>query len=209
MKNIRNFCEKKPELVSSKYNLVRNNLKSFLDLKKTKLTSKYKDFKFPEEVLNWFKNLKEEKTLFLTGKSGVGKTSGMVCLLGEYNPLLIHDINGLKDLKEDNKALILDDLNWSRISRETKIHLLYKEYNSQIRILYYVVNLPPGIIKVVTSNKSTDLLSMFDDDKSIQRRLVHVHVDLPMYVQNNSQNNITINVNLVNKQEINEKNQIN
>ena len=38
---------------------------------------------------------------------GVGKTSGIVFLLEDYNPLLIRNINGLKSLKEDNKALIL------------------------------------------------------------------------------------------------------
>jgi hypothetical protein len=31
------FCERKPEFVSSRYNSVKSNLKSFLDLKSKKL----------------------------------------------------------------------------------------------------------------------------------------------------------------------------
>jgi hypothetical protein len=188
------FCDKKPELVSSKYNSVKSNLKSFLDLKKKKMIPKYTDFEYPEELLNWFQNEKGEKTLFLTGKSGVGKTSGIVALLNEYNPLLVRDINGLKLLKDENKALILDDLNWSDIPRETKIHLLDKDFNSNIRVLYSVVDLPAAIIKVVTSNNAHDLLNTFDVDKAIERRIIHINVDKPMYsVQ---QNNITINFNI-------------
>ncbi len=155
---------------------------------------KYTDFEYPEELLNWFQNEKGEKTLFLTGKSGVGKTSGIVALLNEYNPLLVRDINGLKLLKDENKALILDDLNWSDIPRETKIHLLDKDFNSNIRVLYSVVDLPAAIIKVVTSNNAHDLLNTFDVDKAIERRIIHINVDKPMYsVQ---QNNITINFNI-------------
>jgi hypothetical protein len=80
------FCEKKPELVSTRYNLVRSNLKSFLDLKKEKILPKYNDFNYPEEIQNWFENEKNFKTLFLTGKSGVGKTSSMLALVKDFNP---------------------------------------------------------------------------------------------------------------------------
>jgi hypothetical protein len=192
------FCERKPELVSSKYNSVKSNLKSFLDLKKQKIVPKHSNFNYPKEILDWFSNLKDEKTLFLTGQSGVGKTSGIVSLLNEYNPLLIRDLNGLKNLREDNKALIFDDLDWNNISRETKIHLLDKEFDSQIRILYAVVDLPSKIIKVITSNNPHDLLRTFEADKAIERRIVHVNIDEPIYSL--QQNNIFINFNIQNHQ---------
>jgi hypothetical protein len=120
--------------------------------------------------------------LFLTGKSGVGKTSSVVELLENYNPLIIRDVNGLKELKEDNKALIFDDIEWSSIPRETKIHLIDKEYVSDIRILYGVAKLSDNLIKVVISNNSQDLVSLWSkNDDAIARRLVHVNVDDPMY----------------------------
>jgi hypothetical protein len=129
--------------------------------------------------------------LFLTGKSGVGKTSSVVELLENYNPLIIRDVNGLKELKEDNKALIFDDIEWSSIPRETKIHLIDKEYVSDIRILYGVAKLSDNLIKVVISNNSQDLVSLWSkNDDAIARRLVHVNVDDPMY---SDQKNIFIN----------------
>lgn len=129
--------------------------------------------------------------MFLTGKSGVGKTSSVVELLENYNPLIIRDVNGLKELKEDNKALIFDDIEWSSIPRETKIHLIDKEYVSDIRILYGVAKLSDNLIKVVISNNSQDLVSLWSkNDDAIARRLVHVNVDDPMY---SDQKNIFIN----------------
>lgn len=80
------FCEKKPELVSSKFNSIKSNLKSFLELKSKKLPSKYKDFNYPKEILHWYNHEKDTKTLFVTGKSGVGKTSAMINLLQDHNP---------------------------------------------------------------------------------------------------------------------------
>lgn len=194
------FCERKPELVSSKYNSVKSNLKSFLELKHKKLVSKYKHFNYPKKLLDWFNNEKDSKTLFLTGKSGVGKTSGIIALLENFNPLLIRDLNALKDLKQDNKTLIMDDINWNSIPCETKIHLLDKDFNSQIRVLYSVVDLPPNLIKVITSNNKLDLLNMWCVDEAISRRLSHVEVTTPMFVQ---QNKFYINLNVQESEKIN------
>jgi hypothetical protein len=41
-----------------------------------------------------------------------------VNLFQDYAPLLIKNINSLKDLKEEKKTLILDKIDWSFISRE-------------------------------------------------------------------------------------------
>ncbi len=81
----------------------------------------------------------------------MGKTSSMLYLLNEYNPLLVRDLNTLKDLKDSNPALIFDDIDWKNISREEKIHLLDKDYESDIRVLYGTIDL----VKVVTSNNAS------------------------------------------------------
>ena len=111
-----------------------------------------------------------------------------------FDPLLIRNINALKNLKENNKALILDDIDWSNISREEKIHLIDKNQISQIRVLYNVINQHPDIIKVVTSNSVSDLLSFFDQNSAISRRLKHIDLKRPMFIVQNTlqQNNITI-----------------
>ncbi len=58
---------------------------------------------------------------------------GIIPLVENFNPLLIRNLNALKDLKEDNKVLIMDQ---NSIPRETKIHLLDKDFPSPIRVLY-------------------------------------------------------------------------
>ncbi len=64
------------------------------------------DFNYPDELLHWFSFEKDEKTLFLTGPSGTGKTEGLINLLKDFNPILITDINALKDLKPENKVML-------------------------------------------------------------------------------------------------------
>lgn len=187
------FCSKRPELISTRYNSVKSNLKSFLELKKGKNSVKYDNFSIPTEILNWFENERDKKTLFLTGKSGVGKTSCMLHLLDKYNPLLVRNLNSLKNLKDSNQAVILDDLDWKDISREEKIHLLDKDYESIIRVLYGTVSLSPDLIKVVTSNNPSDLINLWDNNDAISRRITHVDVQSPMFVQNNVTINISIN----------------
>jgi len=53
---------------------------------------------------------KDSKILVLLIQSGFGKTQAIKAFLLDYNTLLLKEINALKHLKLDNKALILDDL---------------------------------------------------------------------------------------------------
>ena len=90
--------------------------------------------------------------MVLIGKTGFGKTQAMKTLLIDYNPLLIKEINALKELKPENKVLILDDLDWKDVSRETKLSIFDKDESAQVRVLYDCVTVPSDIIKVVISN---------------------------------------------------------
>lgn len=47
-------------------------------------------------------------------------------------PLLVRELNSLKNLKRKHTALIFDDIDWSNVSRENKLHLLDKERSSAI-----------------------------------------------------------------------------
>lgn len=123
------FCEQKPEWVSTRYKNVRSNLQSFLSNQFKKSPTKFKkeDFTYPEEIQNWFDYEKQVKTLVLIGKSGFEKTQSIKTLLIDFNPLLIKEINALKDLKPQNKALILDDVDWKDVSSETKLSIFDKD----------------------------------------------------------------------------------
>jgi hypothetical protein len=190
------FIQKKPELVLSRLKSLKANLKCFLDHCSVKTVPKYSDYIFPKEVADWLNNEKDTKCLFLTGKSGYGKTEGIIYLLKGWNPLLITEINSLKNLKSDHKAIIFDDIAWSKFSREDKIHLLDKERTADIRVLYDVIKLPSEVLKVVTSNDPSDLINIFDTDKAILRRIKHIHLEKPLFnIENFVQNNITINLN--------------
>lgn len=104
---------------------------------------RYENFLDPPILINWIKNQKDKTTLFFTGKTNYGKTEVLISVLikEKYNPLFIRDINGLKNLREDHSAIVLDDIQWSDISRQVKIHLLDKSRSSEIRVLYSTVTI--------------------------------------------------------------------
>jgi hypothetical protein len=186
------FVKTKPELVTTHFKKISSNLKAFLENNNEKLSPKFTNYDYPEGILSWFKFDKDHKTLFLTGPSGTGKTEGVINLLKDYNPILITDINALKDLKASNKALIFDDIDWSNISRETKIHLLDKNRPANIKIIYQSVKIPSSIVKAVISNNPGDLINIFDKDEAIDRRISHVEISKPIFTQVNQK--ITINI---------------
>lgn len=119
-------------------------MQAFLSYKSKISVAKYRNFEYPESILNWFNNEKDTKTLFLTDPSKIGKTEGIIALLEKYNPIRINNINALKNLTSEHKAIIFDDLNWKNMD-----HLLEKARSSDIRIIYNVVNLPSDLIKAV------------------------------------------------------------
>lgn len=101
------FCEVKPQWVSLRYKNIRYNLQSYLSntLKKSPRKFNTSEFLYPKELLNWFENERNTKTLVLIGESGFGKTQGMKSLLDDYNPLLIKKINALKNYIYKNEAI--------------------------------------------------------------------------------------------------------
>jgi hypothetical protein len=181
------FVKSKPELVSTHFKKISSNLKAFLENIDEKLSPKFTNYNYPEDLLHWFNFERDEKTLFLTGPSGTGKTEGLINLLKDFNPILITDINALKDLKSSNKAIIFDDIDWLSIPRETKIHLFDKNRCSNIKIIYQTVKLVPDLVKAVISNNSEDLISVWDDDKAISRRISHVKINGPIFNKINQQ----------------------
>lgn len=109
----------------------------------------------------------------------------MINFLKDYNPILITDINALKDLRREHNAIIFNDIDWSIIPHETKIHLFDKNRSSKVKIIYQYIEVPSSPVIAVISNKKEDLLSIFDEDKAIKRRIRHVEISKPMFTQNN------------------------
>lgn len=190
------FKEQKPTQYVSRYNSVRSNLKSILLNNKKDIELKYpaKDYDYPQEIVDWYENEKDSKTLLVTGPSGVGKTEGMISLLKELNPLLVTEINSFKSLKDSNLGFILDDIDWSKLSTDEKIHIFDKDRAYDIRVLYDTVSLDPRLVKVVTSNSTDGILDRYSDPSgAIARRIKHVYVDKPMFIYVDNRN-VTLNV---------------
>lgn len=185
------LVEKRPELVATHFQRIQKNLKAFLENDIEKIEPRFSNFNYPNELLHWFEFEKEDKTLFLTGPSGTGKTEGVINLLKDFNPFLVTDINGLKDLTPEHKAIIFDDMHWDNIPRETKLRLLEKNRPSNIKIIYQTVKLTPDLVKAVISNNPNDLINLWNTDKAIDRRISHIEISKPIF---NQYNQITINI---------------
>ena len=177
------FVKMKPEKVVTNYSSYFSNLKKFCQSKESGPQMKYpiESFEYPPEVNYWFENERNKLTLALIGETGYGKTQGIITLLREkgYVPLKINDLNSLKDyIPGVHTALIMDDICWKEIDRETKIQLFEKDLSGHIKILYNAIKLDSKMIKIVLANFKDDLLdidSMFEDrtEKSgaLERRL--------------------------------------
>lgn len=94
------FSKVKPEFVCLNYKKIESNLKAFLDSTTEKLLTKYTDYNYPEDLLEWFNFERDEKT------------EGVINLLKDYNPILITDLNILKDAKREHKVIIFYNIGW-------------------------------------------------------------------------------------------------
>lgn len=182
-----------PSLIPTKYMSIKKNLQAYLVDKTNSLEARfsYESFNFPKELLYWYENEKDEKTLVLNGKSGTGKTESLITFLNSkgLNPILIKDLNRLRDLKSSNKAIILDDVDLSKLSSEELITLFDKTRDSEVRVLYDVIKISKDVIKTMTTNDLKKIVpdsSYFEPEsrKAIRRRIYEIEVDEKLYKTN-------------------------
>lgn len=150
------FVETRPHEVLTKFKTLQSNLRNYFSFKSNLLyvTPEFltTDFNYPQEILDWFEYEKFTKTLVLIGPSGFGKTEAMITLLQDFYPILIPEINELANLDEDSNAILFDDVNWEKFSREQLLKIVESKRPTSIRILYQSVLLRPKIVKVIIAN---------------------------------------------------------
>ena len=113
----------------------------------------------------------------LEGKTGLGKTQGILSFLKDYNPKLIREINDLKDLTPLNKAAIYDDIDLTSIHPDQIKHLFDGEVDGVIRVLYRTVTIDSKLKKVLITNEFK-LKDMSDEHlQAILRRVIHVKLN--------------------------------
>jgi hypothetical protein len=190
------FCRIRPHEVIRRYKSIYSNLQKFLSTvpKITKPHYSITDYTYPSEIRDWFEKETHEQTLVVVGKSGYGKTEGMIALLQPFNPILIKHLEKLRDFTDMNKAAIFDDIRWENVDRETILGLTDKKRKYPLRILYDSKIIPPNIIKVILLNKNT---INPNNDEAIARRIKVVTLTEPL-ININIINNITNITNIVN-----------
>jgi hypothetical protein len=158
--------------------------KSFRDLYMKSLGYKSKftldDFIVPPALIRLLdKALIEQKTLFIMGKPGSGKTRFIMayCENKGIKPLIVNNIDALKSIQEDHGMIVFDDVDFSNSSREELISLLDAEKSSDIRILYQTLQLPANLPRTILSNSAPDeVFGRFAPKGEVTRRFLFLNL---------------------------------
>lgn len=159
--------------------------KSFRDLYMKSLGYKSKftldDFIVPPVLTRLLdKALIEQKTLFIMGKPGSGKTKFLMayCQDKGIKPLIVNNIDALKSIRDDHGMIVFDDVDFSNSSREELISLLDAEKSSDIRILYQTVQLPANLPRTILSNAAPDkVFGLFAPKAEVTRRFLFFNLE--------------------------------
>jgi hypothetical protein len=159
--------------------------KSFRDLYMKSLGYKSKftldDFIIPPVLTRLLdKALIEQKTLFIMGKPGSGKTKFLMAYCEDkgIKPLIVNNIDALKSIRDDHGMIVFDDVDFSNSSREELISLLDAEKSSDIRILYQTVQLPANLPRTILSNAAPDkVFGLFAPKAEVTRRLLFFNLE--------------------------------
>ena len=157
-----------------------------------KPTNHYNNFNFNlvgvKEDLEAWKQLMFEKTLFLWGRSGSGKTS-LAKSFFEY-PLVVTCRESFKSLEHWHDGIIMDDVTWKELSKgaggqeEAIIKLIDIEHDRDVDVKYGKVKLPRRMPRVITTNKSPIQWFGYVKEgvipKEIERRIMQVEVTKDM-----------------------------
>lgn len=88
-------------------------------------------------------------------------------------------------LKEFNSTIhggiIFDDMSFAHYPRETQIHLLDMQDDSQIHIRYTIAKIPAYTRKIFTTNKKVWEIFLFQDE-AIQRRITVWEMESPQVI---------------------------
>jgi len=107
------------------------------------------------------------KTPLIIGDAGIGKTQ--YALSHFNNPLLVTHIDKLLDFDPAKyDGIIFDDIDWTKLSRETILFLVDNEQPRQINCRYYIANIPAFTKKMICSNPEY----IPDMDNAINRRTI-------------------------------------
>jgi len=124
-----------------------------------------------------------DKPVLLWGGSGFGKTQFAISHF--TNPLVCRHIDKLKTLNPDHDGIVFDDMAFKHWPRESIIHLLDSEVESEINVRYGTVTIPSKTKKIFTHNTHNPFYIEEDMDvdqkAAIERRFQRVHVNNKLF----------------------------
>ena len=134
--------------------------------------------KYPED--SWICSLQVTRVLVLLGESGTGKTQRALAMF--CNPLLVRHIDRLKSLTPKHDGVVFDDLAFRHWPRESVIHLLDFDEDSDINCRHYCGVIPAGMPRIFCTNRPFDELFPDDAFGAIERRITEkIQVSAPLY----------------------------
>lgn len=149
-----------PKIMAKDAERIRKNLEGIAP--KNTVEPKYSEDKF-NIPFHW----DQTKTLILSGPSGTGKTSWA---LTQGNTLLCTTKEDLKLIEKTTDCIILDDIDLSKFSTETVIHLTDTEVPCSIYCRYGNARIPAGVRRIICTNKDWGFLMPQDPHGAIKRR---------------------------------------
>lgn len=156
------------------------------NIKRRENTQIYKnnEFKFKDlpKVFKWKTLMLETRALWLMGASNVGKTEYAKSLF--RNPILVRHKDGLKRFNPRlHDCIIFDDMNFKHWPRESVIHLLDLQNDSEIDVKHGTAMIPRGVARIFLSN-----VPIWPDDHTgaIQRRLYTVVIREDLRIMDNN-----------------------
>lgn len=116
-------------------------------------------------------SLYEGRVVSIVGPTGCGKTTWALT----HAPLpclLVTHLDQLRRFDQSvHKSIVFDDMSFTHMPRDAQLHLLEQRTPASIHVRYGIVNLPPGIPKIFTSNSAP-----FLDDPAINRRIHSINL---------------------------------
>ncbi|AMH87761.1 replication-associated protein [Pacific flying fox faeces associated circular DNA virus-12] len=112
-----------------------------------------------------------DRCLLLIGPSGWGKTQ---YLLAHYNERQIVRATHMDDLKKISKTteiLILDDLSYGHLPRQTLLHLFDMKTDRSVHVRYTVANLHQSLLVILVGNELELVLGAHIEDVAVMRRV--------------------------------------
>lgn len=105
-----------------------------------------KNFNLPATLIpTILKSFEDQKTVYLKGLPGSGKTQFILTLLKSegFEPLVINDINSLSSFKNGfHNCIVFDDVSFKGIKREMLTTLVDSEVPTTFKVLYGSIALP-------------------------------------------------------------------